>query len=241
MKRIEISGLKTTYTDEGKGAPILFLHGWGGNAHSFDSFKSLLPGRKICLDFWGFGGSQPPDGVWGTADYARNVYFFIRKLGLESVTLVSHSFGGRVAVNLGAYYPQCVNRAVLISSAGFRTRKISVRFKIFAYKAVKTLGKLGLKRKIPDYSSLDYKNTPMKKTFVKVVSEDLSRKAKKITSPTLLIYGKQDRETPVWFCRRYKRLIKGSRAEVLRGSHFVMNERPFEVASLINDFLYDYG
>lgn len=75
MKRIEILGLSTTYSDEGKGNVLLFLHGWGGSAKSFDSIKNLLPGRKICLDLWGFGGSSPPSEAWGVADYARAVYF----------------------------------------------------------------------------------------------------------------------------------------------------------------------
>ncbi len=237
MKRIEILGLSTTYSDEGKGNVLLFLHGWGGSAKSFDSIKNLLPGRKICLDLWGFGGSSPPSEAWGVADYARAVYFFIRKLNLESVSVVSHSFGGRIAVTLSALYPHCVKRLALLSAAGFRTKNLSVRFRIFVYKAAKSLKKRGFRVKIPDFSSSDYKSTPMKSTFLRVVGEDLSPLAAKITAPTLLVYGKSDKATPPSFCRRYARLIRNSEAFVIRGSHFVMDDSPFEVASLINGFL----
>lgn len=40
--------------------------------------------------------------------------------------------------------------------------------------------------------------------------EDLSEEAKKITSPVLLIYGTEDRETPLWIMHRYNRLIRNS-------------------------------
>jgi pimeloyl-ACP methyl ester carboxylesterase len=130
-----------------------------------------------------------------------------------------------------------VKGLALLSAAGFRTKNLSVRFRIFVYKAAKSLKKRGFCVKIPDFSSSDYKSTPMKSTFLRVVGEDLSPLAAKITAPTLLVYGKSDKATPPSFCRRYARLIRNSEAFVIRGSHFVMDDSPFEVASLINGFL----
>lgn len=237
MKEIAISDLKTFYTDEGEGTPVLFLHGWGGNAHSFDKIKSFISGRKICLDLWGFGQSQIPDKAWSVGDYARNVLYFIRKLGLSSVIIVGHSFGCRVAVKLAALCPSCVNRLVLISAAGFKNRRLSVKLKVLAYKTARLMRKVGFKVGLPDFASEDYKATPMKSTLVRVVNEDLSPFAARVTAPTLLIYGKSDKATPVKYCRRYHRLIRKSRMCLLNGDHFVMDQAPSAVAGLINEFI----
>ena len=50
VKKMNICGLETAFTDENDGEVVLFLHGWGSNKFSFVSLKGYLCGRKICLD-----------------------------------------------------------------------------------------------------------------------------------------------------------------------------------------------
>ena len=95
------------YTKEGDGNDVLFLHGWGGN---HDSFKILYPFLKevcaTCVDLQGFGNSQdPPPSGWNTEDYADNLAEFVRLQNFKNLTVVGHSFGGRIGVVFAAKYP----------------------------------------------------------------------------------------------------------------------------------------
>ena len=79
---------------------------------------------------------------------------------------------------------------------------------------------------------------PLKETFLNIISEDLSDSAKKITQPTLLIWGEDDTETPLSDGKKMAGLIPNSKLEVIKNAgHFVYKEKTAEVAESIRKFL----
>jgi pimeloyl-ACP methyl ester carboxylesterase len=67
----------------------------------------------------------------------------------------------------------------------------------------------------PRFGSADYKAAgDMRKTFVKTVNEDLTEEAKKITSPTLLLWGANDREATLDQAHTYQSLLPDSELHV---------------------------
>jgi pimeloyl-ACP methyl ester carboxylesterase len=79
---------------------------------------------------------------------------------------------------------------------------------------------------------------PLKKTFLKVINEDLSFPAAAIQQPTLLIWGENDDTTPLKEARQLHDKIRGSKLVVLTGAgHFAYSEQPTKVAKLIEDFV----
>ena len=108
------------YREEGRGRPVVLLHGDGESASSTwlsvaealsRSYRVLAPDLLL------------PDSRTGTEDYsagalARRVAGLLDALGIEDATLAGHSLGGRVAVRAALWRPERIGRLVLASSVG---------------------------------------------------------------------------------------------------------------------------
>lgn len=203
---------------EGSGVPIVLLHGWGGSHVSFAGLFGQLKraGRTVVsLDFPGFGASSPPGRNWGIYDYAVVTAAFIDALHLDGVLLVGHSFGGRVAIIL-AKLP-FVRGVVLADSAGMRPRRGPRYYlKVGAYKLAKRLGR-GAGAGSADYRVLD---ETMRPVFVRVVNTFLERELPRIHCPVLIVWGRDDRDTPPYMAERLKKGIRDSDIVYLPGGHY---------------------
>lgn len=223
------------YICVGDGRPLVFLHGWGGSTTSFLGLANLLKHSFKCylIDFYGFGKTPHPDYALHLADYAKGVEDFLEQNDLTDVTLVGHSFGGRVCIKLAQN--KRVKRLIIFDGAGIKPRrKPSYYFRVFKYKIKK---RLGLNTK--DSGSADYRALPsvMRGTFCNVVNENLKPLLKNITLPTLLVWGDVDNDTPVYMGRIMNKKIKNSTLIVFEGAgHFSYLEQPIRAAGVINAF-----
>lgn len=231
---VTVNDLNTYYTKEDGENAVLFLHGWGCDSSTMKVLAENIDRPVVSLDLWGFGRSEAPPEVWGSHEYASALARFCDSAGLRKTDIVAHSFGGRIALALAADMPERVGKIVLAGGAGLR-KKSFVRW--LKQKAFKICRKTGMNTKFA--GSDDYRNAQgiMKKILVRVVREDLSEEAKKITSPVLLIYGTEDRETPLWIMHRYNRLIRNSGCvKVKNGGHFCFLTHTRFVAAAVNSF-----
>jgi haloalkane dehalogenase len=99
---VEVHGSEIHYVDEGKGDPILFLH---GNPTSSYLWRNVIPhlsslGRCIAPDLIGMGRSDKPALEYRFFDHVKYVEGFIDVLGLKNITLVIHDWGS----GLGFHY-----------------------------------------------------------------------------------------------------------------------------------------
>jgi pimeloyl-ACP methyl ester carboxylesterase len=250
--KIVVKNLVVQYEDRGnpKGMALLFLHGWKNNLHTFDP---IIPGlathyRIIALDLPGSGGTEIPRSDWDLDDYVDFVDEFIEKIHVQVDVLAGHSLGGRVIIKGVAREVFHPKKIILIASAGIAQRKSlrngMVTLVAKAGKAITAIPPFSLvrerlRRNLYQKIGSDYGNAGgMKGTFLKVIKEDLSGSASKITLPTLLIWGGHDTETPLADGKRLHRLIQGSKLLILPdGSHFVHREKPQEVMDAIENFL----
>lgn len=113
-----VNGLRLHYLDhDGRGGPLVFLHGLSANAHSFDDIigAGLTPRyRALALDLRGRGRSEKEASGFGFDEHAADVLAWLDALGLQSVVLVGHSFGGFLAAYLAALHPSRVRGLVLM-------------------------------------------------------------------------------------------------------------------------------
>lgn len=123
----KIDGISVNYIDEGEGETVLLLHGWGANITLYQSIvDTLKQGRRVlALDMPGFGKTPEPERPWCVDDYVDFVLKFILSFNLEKISVVVHSFGGRVFFKMNAKenLPFTIERAVLIDSAGILPKK----------------------------------------------------------------------------------------------------------------------
>ena len=238
------------YSKDGSGTErpaVVFLHGWRSSKEVWQGIIGKLgqTGRTIYrLDLPGFGNSPAPQRGFTISDYAALVAGFIKKQNLNKVVLIGHSFGGRIGIKLAATAPDVVEKLVLADSAGFAMKSAKKSGYGLAAKLVKPFFKpsfmQGLRKRIYKLiGAEDYLATPaLQKTFVNAVSEDLSEDMKKIVSPTLIVFGEKDMDTPKEFGSRMRGLILNSRLEVLEGAgHFSFLDKPDEFARFLTEFV----
>jgi len=226
---------------------LLFLHGWRSAKEIWQpvmSKLSIVNCQLLALDLPGFGSSPAPKQPWTVGDYAEVVKGFIEKLELKNVILVGHSFGGRVGIKLAAKYPDLINKLVLVDSAGFAMPSPRKSVLATAAKIAKPFFKpkfmQGLRKKI--YKTMgaeDYVATPeLQKTFINIVSEDLTEDIKRIKTPTLIIWGADDEETPVEFGKKMNSLILNSKFLLLpKAGHFSFLDQTEGFVKSITEFV----
>lgn len=198
QKRVIIDNIPLRYIESGNAEAektIVFLHGWMGSAASFAPVMEKMGNesfRLISIDFPGFGETQKPNTVWGVHEYAVFVKNFIERLTLKNVTLVGHSFGGRVSIALCATHPNVVEKCVLIGSAGIPPQ-IPFIHKIgptIARPFWKLPGMNRLRKKLrKKFGSTDYNNAgEMTEILKKTIRQDLCPLFTHVTLPVLLIW-----------------------------------------------------
>ena len=250
-------GVSIHYEQSGAtGKNVLLLHGWGCSVQHFAPIAQELAKDSLvtAIDFPAHGESGRPPEPWGVAEFADCVKDVISQLHLAPCDIIAHSFGGRVALYLAAHEPQWVNRLVITGGAGikkpqteeqkrrseeYRKKKQTLmglmKLPLFGAMAQKGLKALQEKYGSPDYNALD---DEMKKTFVKVISEDLSPLLPQIQASTLLIWGENDTETPLWMGQKMEKEIPDAGLVIFEnGDHFAYLRQWPRFVTVVRAFL----
>ena len=234
----EFKGKKVYYEVTGDtGDWIIFLHGWGGSVKSFFGVVQMFENNRcLNLDFPPFGMSEEMTEVWNLEDYALMLKALVDFLEIKKMKIIAHSFGGRVAILFSSLYNNKVDRLILIDSAGIKPKKnLIVAFKIFKFKFLK---KIGFKQK--NKGSQDYRNLSdkMKKTFINIINRHLENECVKITCPTLIIFGENDKATPVYMAKKLNALIKDSALIIFKNAgHFAYLDNFYEFIEISKHFM----
>lgn len=249
--QVIVENLLTHYEQSGdSGQQMLLLHGWADKLETYDLLVSELGTdyRITRLDLPGFGSTEAPKQSWGVSEYADFVGSFLDKMSLKPDVVIGHSNGGAVAIVAVANNVIRPKHLVLLASAGIRNRQTMQKF---IWKAVAKLGKVltfwlpkkhkeALQKKLYGTIGSDMLVAPhLRETFKKTVAEDITSHAEKLDVPTLLVYGDQDKATPVDSVGELlHQAIAGSVLEVVPGAdHFVHQQKSEQVANLIQEFI----
>lgn len=237
---------------------VVLLHGWGCDVSLMKPVADYLAQdmQVLSIDFPGHGQSSRPPEPWGVPEFAAATLDVLRQLNFLPCAVIAHSFGGRIVVQLAAEDASIFTKIILTGAAGIKkpqteeSRKRSEEFK--KLKALcQTAKKMKIFGTLPDkmeeklrqkYGSRDYNalDAEMRQTFVKVISLDLSDRYAKIQQPTLLIWGDQDTETPLWMGRQMEKDIPDAGLVVLEGgTHFAYLEQVQRFNKIAHVFLME--
>ncbi len=242
---ILINGASVYYEQHGTTGPqVLLLHGWGCDTTFFAPIaKSLSETMQVTVvDFPGHGKSSRPPQPWGVPDYGEMVREFMDALHLSPCYMIGHSFGGRIGLYLGSHWPRYIKRMIITGGAGLKkpqTEEQKKRAKQYQFmkKGAALLKDMRIFGSLPDkmadalrkrYGSKDYNalDDEMRKTFVKIISQDLQPLLPVVSVPTLLVWGDQDTETPLWMGQTMAKEIPDAGLAILEGgSHFAYLEQ----------------
>jgi cis-3-alkyl-4-acyloxetan-2-one decarboxylase len=130
---LELGGVRYHYLDEGRGEPLLLVH--GNPTWSF-YWRELIKGlrgqyRLIVPDHVGCGLSDKPQRYdYRLATHVENLRRLIDHLKLENVTLLAHDWGGAIGLGAAVADPRRFNRFILFNTAAFRSRRVPWRIRI---------------------------------------------------------------------------------------------------------------
>lgn len=119
-EEVTLHGHRIGFQAAGDGPLLLLLHGITSTS---DAWREVMPALAerytvIAPDMIGHGRSAKPRGDYSLGAYAAGVRDLLGVLGFETGTVVGHSLGGGIAMQLAYLFPEHVERLVLISSGG---------------------------------------------------------------------------------------------------------------------------
>jgi pimeloyl-ACP methyl ester carboxylesterase len=114
------NGLRMGYVELGDpGKPVLvFLHGITNSSLGYLPLGHLLSKhyRVFLLDQRGHGESDKPECCYTRLNFAHDVKLFLDLFGVERAHVAGHSLGGMVAQTFAAFWPERVDRLMIIGS-----------------------------------------------------------------------------------------------------------------------------
>lgn len=248
-----INGLNINYFERGEGELVLLLHGWGSNITLFENMACILERKYkvIAMDMPGFGESDEPSEPWCVDDYVDFVLEFLKEYDFSKITLLGHSFGGRVIIKMASReLPFEIEKVILVDSAGVKPEKTaSQKAKQSVYKATRKIYSSPLVSKLfPDAlenlrrknGSADYNaaSPVMRQTLVKVVNEDLCELMPNVKAPTLLVWGSNDDATPLSDAKKMEQLMPEAGLVVFEGAgHYSFLECAAQFGRVLASFM----
>lgn len=224
-----------SYTCEGEGEIILFLHGWGQNKEMMLPLIEELKTKYKCvvMDLPGFGKSIFY-GEKSLDEYIQNLRKFLEQKDLLPRHIVGHSFGGKVAAAYYFKYKDLSSLSFIASPLLKPKRSVRYYFKIGLYK-LKKIFNLSCKKQ----GSIDYRTCKdnMKRFFVNVVNTHFDKVVSDVSIPTLLIWGDKDDKVPLNKGKKLNKKIKNSSLYVQNGGHFSYLENIQFTKLIIQQFL----
>ena len=256
-RELSVRGTPVHMLEDGAGPPLLFLHGAGGAGRWLSFQERLAKTFTVRMPSHpGHGGSPAAEWIEHVSDLAFHYLDLLDGLGLPRVHLAGASFGGWIAAEIAALYPERVERLVLVDALGlwidaapigelFGSTPPELAEMLFHDQDHPLAQMLRAMTSIADVPE-DFAHAQLKalEAAAKVGwnpymhDPKLEVRLRRVTAPTLVVWGREDRLVPLVYGERYRDRIPGARLEVLpRCGHLPAIERPAELAEVALDFL----
>jgi pimeloyl-ACP methyl ester carboxylesterase len=251
---IEVAGTRIQVLKGGQGAPLLLLHGAGGNPGWLSYHQVLAQQFTVYAPSHpGYDRSSRPDWISSMTDMAHFYRQFIAALGLTPVRLMGFSMGGWLAAELTAMCPPYIQSLILVDAAGLKPQVGDIAEILMVSPDVTKKLRFYDPAQVPDYDTLVNRQlTPAEQDIRWRNREMTSRLCWKpyfhnphlpaylrgVTTPTLIIWGKQDAIIPVNCGEIYQQALANATLRVIdRCGHSPALEKPQEFLHAVHEFL----
>lgn len=264
---VELNGLNVHYKKKGQGMPLLLIHGTSSSLHTWEKWEDVLSKEytTYSIDMQGGGLTSPPaDNDYSIQAYINLLDAFVEELGLDSFYLAGNSLGGHTAwaYAANAVHADRVKKLILVDPSGFflangekplvfQMAQIDFLFnnieKIntgpFVGKSLKEVyynDDLVTEELIQRYTDLGQREGNRKAFFYKVrqIEKGDVDDLKKITCPTLILWGENDLWIPLELASIFVDNIPNTSLIVYpECGHVPMEEKAEESAQDVLNFL----
>ena len=234
----------------GSGTPLLVLHHDIGTLERLPFYDALARHHTVLLPSHpGYDKSERPAWIRSVRDIALVYQGLIAQRGLTDVTVVGLGFGGWIAAEMATMSPRAFTKLVLVGAMGIKPENgviadqalvsyidyvrlgfadQSVYDRLFgAETPTKTLEQWDLNREMTfRIAWKPYMYNP-----------SLPHLLGAVATPTLVVWGREDRVVPLECGERYVKALPNATLEIVDGAgHFVEMEKPEHLARLIGGF-----
>jgi len=251
--------IKISYFERGlsSGIPVILLHGLADSWHVFEPLIQYLPKSMhiFSMSLRGHGDSSCPDSGFGTRDFEEDLFMFMDSQNIEKAVILGASSGGFPARNFAVNHPERTVALVLLGSpatlqgipsvqevwdSGISklTDPVDVEF-VYGF-ARSTLSK-AITQEFLEMMLKENLKLPARvwrDTTEGIMKEEFPGQLDKISSPTLIIWGDQDKLLTRRSQEELARVIPDSKLVVHENAgHMLYCEDPEGVASYIATFI----
>lgn len=260
QKSLQFKSINVSFTDEGKGKAVVFLHGFLGAKEVWKSFAKDLSKtqRVITVDLLGHGSTDCLSYVHTMEEMAEAVEAVVDHLKLRKYFLIGHSMGGYVSLAMAENNPDNIKGLVMFHSSAKADDEQKKRDRTRLAKIVKINAEIFISEAIPNLFNLKHK--PYKRIIPQFKKIALNTSVQGIVAalegmknrldreiilkfspyPVLFIVGKEDNVLP------YQELIdqanmseKGSYLLLDKIGHMGFAEAPQETYQAIKKFVVE--
>jgi pimeloyl-ACP methyl ester carboxylesterase len=240
------------------GTPLVWFHGAGGLFPTEPLLDLLAQRRQVLAPEWPGFGEEPTEGtIEDMLDFALHGWDLVEALGLGGSRphVAGHSMGGMIAAEMAAVNPRGLDRLVLIDAAGLwlDDHPIPDIFAMLPFQLAEVLfadpsvGERLLAGGL-DFSddaaltTLLVTNARRLGTAGKILfpipNRRLSKRLYRVSNPTLVLWGAQDRLMPPVYADHFAHLIGDARVELIPDAgHMLPYEQPDAAAEALEPFL----
>jgi pimeloyl-ACP methyl ester carboxylesterase len=260
-KDATVFSYKIHYLEAGRGAPVILLHGSGGEgARWMPTMQGLAPSfRVIAPDQIGWGASDKPLTIYHGGVFAEFLARFMREIGVPKAALVGQSMGAGVALQMAVRYPQMVERMVLVNGGGF-TSPNDPRAPAPDWHA-RQIANAGTLAESREYLEKMYYNhnlisdelvehnlilrlrsaytaESVQTANARGLGQLTEDEVRGIKLPTLLVWGAHDKLSPPANADKLNAAIAGSRKLLIdKAGHYPFIEHPDQFNAAVREFL----
>jgi pimeloyl-ACP methyl ester carboxylesterase len=257
---VTVLGHKMHYLEAGRGAPVILLHGMGGEgARWMPTIKAVArEWRAIAPDQIGFGQSDKPLTCYHSGVFAGFIAGFMKAIAVPRATFIGQSMAAAVALQLAVHYPEMVERLVLtngvyrsasdppppspnwharqIANAGTLEESREYLEKVYYNRSLVTdqLVEHNLILRLRSAYTIESMQTANARGLGTLTEDEL----RSINAPTLLVWGMNDPLSPLAIAEKLHAVIKNSKKVLIdKAGHFPFLEHPEKFNQIVLEFL----
>jgi pimeloyl-ACP methyl ester carboxylesterase len=244
--RVSVAGRAVRVYRKGEGAPLVVLHHSFGNRGWEAIFEQLSQSFDVIVpDLPGYGQSERPEWARSARDMAILVGRTLDRLDVRHAHVVGLGFGGWVAAELALQDPHRVDSLTLVGAAGIRPREGEIADQVLightayvrlGFSSDESFARVMGEKPAPEVVELwDFAREMTARVTWKpwMFSLQLPHLLTEVTTPTLVVWGRDDAVVPLDCGRQYAEGIPGARLEIVDGGHSVDLEQPERLAGLV--------
>lgn len=240
---------KYQYFEAGEGTPIIILHGLMGGLSNFEAVADFFPkhGYKVVIpELPLYTNNILKTNVKA---FSRFVKDFITYKGFDKVILLGNSLGGHIALYHTKMYPEKMAGLVITGSSGLYESAMGESYpKRGDYEYIKKKAedvfydpKVATKEIVDDVYATVNDRIKLIKTLTiakSAIRHNMAKDLPKMTTPTCIIWGKNDKVTPPEVAEEFNRLLPNSDLYWIdKCGHAAMMECPEEFNTYLLEWL----